>query len=109
MFHIICINLIFPFLPFSPPPGANQYGPYGNRSYGQPPPGSSQTPTPPGSAVVGTAGSPTGGPQAPGGGYPPVAPTQQDYYRPPDQVSYKVFFLIIKTFLTAFTFTLFSH
>ncbi|XP_053964849.1 trithorax group protein osa isoform X3 [Anastrepha ludens] len=69
----------------APPPGANQYGPYGNRSYSQPPPGSSQTPTPPGSAVAGTAGPPTGGPAAPGGGYPPGAPTQQDYYRPPDQ------------------------
>ncbi|XP_020717566.1 trithorax group protein osa isoform X3 [Ceratitis capitata] len=67
----------------APPPGANQYGTYSNRPYGQPP-GSSQTPTPPGSAVAGTAGPPTG-PQTPGGGYPTATPTQQDYYRPPDQ------------------------
>lgn len=108
MFHIIRNNLISSFLKCSPPPGANQYGPYGNRSYSQPPPGSSQTSAPPGSAVGGTAGPPTGGPQTPGGGYPPGAPTQQDYYRPPDQVGYKVL-LDIKWFVIDLTFTSFLY
>lgn len=75
------INLFFYFP--SPPAGANQYGPYGNRPYSQAPPGG---PQPPAQAVTG--GPPaSGAPVAPpNSGYVPSTPNQQDYYRPPDQV-----------------------
>lgn len=79
---------------FSPPSGANQYGPYGNRPYSQPPPpAGSQSSIPtvaPNSAVTGGSGGNASG--APGAGpYPPGGPGQQDYYRPPEQVRVKLY------------------
>ena len=100
--------MFFPKL--SPPPGANQYGPYVNRPYNQPPPQAApgQAPTPPGAPNAVGQPPPTGpaaGP--PTGAYPPPgAPAQQEYYRPPDQVRteqlylffifnfYEIFFII---------------
>lgn len=96
--NFILINQIRSFYFFSfknrPPSGSNQYGPYGNRPYSQPPPGGSQTPTPPG-APTAAGGPPQSGPPAPGSSpYPPPGgPGQQDYYRPPDQVSFNIDFI----------------